>query len=327
MSDDERMDRAERIRQLRQGRRGGESEDGPDDANRSSSTEQADDGTAKAVDGEQPEPDSTTNDEESSADETDPEASATASDGTDGATPKASTPEDDVSTDTGDESEGSALSDGDDTETAEGSDGEPREDDEALSAAQAAAQAAAEFEGENVAEIDSGENGETDAETTGETAAPAGATIAGAEVEETTDEETRVLEFRLGEERYCLDIEYVEEIVREETVTRVPNTPEYVEGVVDLRGQITTILDPKIAADIEAENGDRLIVVFDSETFEDYGEIGWSVDAVDQVSLIAEADVKEPPMDESYINGVIERGEDFVIWTTPDLALDVTEEE
>lgn len=203
---------------------------------------------------------------------------------------------------TQDSDAGATASDDDDSGTA---------DDEALSAAQAAAQAAAEFEGEDVSEIDSGETSETDAE----------------ETDETSANETRVLEFRLGEERYCLDISYVEEIVREETVTRVPNTPEYVEGVVDLRGQITTILDPTVAADIETENDDRLIVVFDADTFDDYGEIGWSVDAVDQVSLIAEADVKEPPIDESYINGVIERGDEFVIWTTPDLALDVTEEE
>jgi purine-binding chemotaxis protein CheW len=138
------------------------------------------------------------------------------------------------------------------------------------------------------------------------------------------EEETRVLEFALADERYCLDIEYIEEIVKQETITRVPNTPEFVEGVVDLRGQITTILNPKVPigkADTEA--GD-LIVVFDAEAFDDQGAIGWVVDDVRQVSPVTDDQVNDPPMGDDYINGVIDREDDeaFVIWTTPDLALE-----
>jgi purine-binding chemotaxis protein CheW len=157
-----------------------------------------------------------------------------------------------------------------------------------------------------------------------EAAGPAGV------AEETTttrEAETRVLEFTLADEQYCLDIEYIEEIVKEETVTRVPNTPAFVEGVVDLRGQITTILNPKVAL----EKGDRspgdLIVVFDAGAFDDQGATGWVVDDVRQVSPVTDGQVNDPPMGEDYINGVIDRPDDegFVIWTTPDLALDGAE--
>jgi purine-binding chemotaxis protein CheW len=144
---------------------------------------------------------------------------------------------------------------------------------------------------------------------------------------EAANEETRVLEFTLDDEHYCLDIQYIEEIVKQETITRVPNTPEFVEGVVDLRGQITTILNPKVTLEKDNDDPGELIVVFDGEAFEDQGYIGWIVDDVRQVSPITDSEVNDPPMGESYINGVVDRDdeEQFVIWTTPELALEEVE--
>ena len=131
--------------------------------------------------------------------------------------------------------------------------------------------------------------------------------------------ETRVLEFALGDEQYCLDIEYVEEIVKRETVTRVPNTPDCVEGVVDLRGQITTILDPKTLLDIDQEGSKGLIVVFDPEQFDDQGAVGWVVDDVDRVIPVTEDEVNSSPVEQEHVNGVVDRDGEFVIWTTPEL--------
>jgi purine-binding chemotaxis protein CheW len=168
------------------------------------------------------------------------------------------------------------------------------------------------------------DEGVDDEEPTDGTATPAGV----ADSAETTREpETRVLEFTLDDEQYCLDIEYIEEIVKHTSVTRVPNTPEFVEGVVDLRGQITTILNPKVTIDKPNKQAGDLIVVFDGEAFEDQGHIGWVVDDVRQVSPVRDSEVNDPPMADDHINGVIDRGDDeeFVIWTTPDLALETGE--
>jgi len=138
-----------------------------------------------------------------------------------------------------------------------------------------------------------------------------------------SEEVVRVLEFALGEEYYCLDIEYVEEIVKRSAVTRVPNTPDFVDGVVDLRGQITTILEPKEMMNIESEGEQNLIIVFDPEQFEEQGAVGWVVDEVRQVVPVAESDVNRPPVDAEYINGVVDREEydQFVIWVEPEDAL------
>ncbi|WP_251343838.1 chemotaxis protein CheW [Haloplanus halophilus] len=136
----------------------------------------------------------------------------------------------------------------------------------------------------------------------------------------TDDEETvSVLEFVLGDERYCLDISFIEQIVERGTVTRIPNAPPFVEGVIDLRGDITTVIDPKETLAAEDDDDGDLIVVFDSERMDDEWSVGWAVDGVRRVSTVSLAEVKESPVDEPWINGVVKRDEDgeFVIWTEP----------
>lgn len=135
---------------------------------------------------------------------------------------------------------------------------------------------------------------------------------------EADDETISVLEFVLGEERYCLDITFIEQIVERGTVTRIPNAPDFVEGVIDLRGDITTVIDPMetLAAD-EAGEGD-LIVVFDSTRMDDEWSVGWAVDGVRRVSTVSLSEVKESPVDEPWINGVVKRDDgEFVVWTEP----------
>jgi purine-binding chemotaxis protein CheW len=136
----------------------------------------------------------------------------------------------------------------------------------------------------------------------------------------TADEETiSVLEFVLGDERYCLDISFIEQIVERGTITRIPNAPPFVEGVIDLRGDITTVIDPKETLAAEDDDDGDLIVVFDSSRMDDEWSVGWAVDGVRRVSTVSLAEIKDSPVDEPWINGVVKRDEDgeFVIWTEP----------
>lgn len=130
----------------------------------------------------------------------------------------------------------------------------------------------------------------------------------------------QVLEFKLGEDRYCVDIGYVAEIVDIGSLTAVPNAPEYVEGVMDLRGRTTSIIDPKVLFDIEDETDPRHIVVFDPEYVGDGGAVGWLVDEVDQVIKAPEEDLDDAPVEEeSGIKGVLKRDEEFAVWVEPTL--------
>jgi purine-binding chemotaxis protein CheW len=129
-------------------------------------------------------------------------------------------------------------------------------------------------------------------------------------------ETEQVLEFRLGEETYCVSIEYVTEIVDMGELTPIPNSPPHVEGVIDLRGNTTSIIDPKVGLGIDGDLGDR-IVIFDSTIFDDDRSVGWAVDSVEEVSEVAEEEVDDSPVDEDHIRGLIKRDSEFVVWIDP----------
>ena len=121
----------------------------------------------------------------------------------------------------------------------------------------------------------------------------------------------QMLEFTLGEERYCVGIDGVEEIVKAEDVTPLPNTPSEVAGVMDLRGQTTTILDPTAVFDIDAPQSSQQVVVFDSDQ-----RVGWLVDRVHRVNGFQDADVNAVP-DSPNVSGVISDDGQFTIWVEP----------
>jgi len=128
----------------------------------------------------------------------------------------------------------------------------------------------------------------------------------------------QVLEFRLGEETYCVSIDYVTEIVDSGEVTTVPNSPRHIEGVMDLRGRTTSIVDPKVVFGIDGDGDRRRIIVFDPDIVENQGAAGWLVDEVYQVVRVDDEDVDDSPsQDKESIRGVVKRDDDFVIWVDP----------
>jgi len=129
----------------------------------------------------------------------------------------------------------------------------------------------------------------------------------------------QLLEFELGSESYAVDIEHVAEIVDVNDLTVVPNSAPHVEGVMDLRGKTTTIIDPKAVFGIRDDGARKRIVVFDREQTADGKPIGWIVDEVDQVVEVDPDDVESSPVDDAddAVRGVIKRDGDFVIWVRP----------
>ena len=107
------------------------------------------------------------------------------------------------------------------------------------------------------------------------------------------DDTVQVIVFNLGEERYGVDISQVREIIRPSQITRIPNAPDYVDGVINLRGQITTIINLRKRFGMEPkpiDNNTRIIVV----EFEN-AVIGMMVDTVNEVKYLSTADIEALP--------------------------------
>lgn len=121
------------------------------------------------------------------------------------------------------------------------------------------------------------------------------------------EELLQLVSFSIGEEEFGVDILRVQEINRMLDVTRVPNAPEYVDGVINLRGKVIPIVDLRQRFGMERREHDkntRIIVV------ELSGQVlGFVVDAVREVLRIPRSVTEPPPAlaggaREEYIIGV-----------------------
>jgi purine-binding chemotaxis protein CheW len=96
----------------------------------------------------------------------------------------------------------------------------------------------------------------------------------------------QVVIFTLGDEQFAIDLFDVKEVVEYTTITKLPNVPPYVRGIIDLRGEITTIIDLKQRLNITATKTttmetSRIIVLDETITT---SKIGILVDDVTSVS-------------------------------------------
>lgn len=131
-----------------------------------------------------------------------------------------------------------------------------------------------------------------------------------------TTSAAELLVFELGGESYCVSVDAVTEIVEAAELTVVPGASRHQQGVMDLRGTTTTIVDPKVSFGLEGDPG-RRVIVFDPDLFDDERTVGWAVDDVRQVVDVHEAEVDDSPIEIAGIRGLVRRDGQFVIWVDP----------
>jgi purine-binding chemotaxis protein CheW len=118
------------------------------------------------------------------------------------------------------------------------------------------------------------------------------------------DKELQVVGFRIGRETFGLPISMVREIVRVPEITTVPNAPDYIEGVINLRGRIIPVVDLRKrfgVKSVEPNKKNRIVVV-------ELGTraIGLIVNSASEVLRIPPSDIEEP-------HSVFQEGElDFI---------------
>ena len=133
---------------------------------------------------------------------------------------------------------------------------------------------------------------------------------------QTMTSEKQLVVFDLAEEAYGVDISSVLEIIRMQDITQVPRTPEFVEGVINLRGKVIPVVDLRKRFDFEVEEAtkDTRIVVVDISG----QDIGVVVDAVNEVLRVS-ADAVEPPSsvittaDSEYLLGIVKLASRLII--------------
>lgn len=128
-------------------------------------------------------------------------------------------------------------------------------------------------------------------------------------VEETEDDtlKDRYLTFCLGKESYGLEIRHVTEIIVLQEITKVPDLPEFIIGVVNLRGNVISVMDMRKRFSLEQKDYDdrTCIIVVNIKGI----AVGLLVDTVNEVLNIPQEQVDPPPKTHSgiksnYITGM-----------------------
>jgi purine-binding chemotaxis protein CheW len=119
------------------------------------------------------------------------------------------------------------------------------------------------------------------------------------------------LSFMLGGEEYATDILRVQEIKGWDTVTRVPYAPDYVLGVINLRGAIVPVIDLRVRFGLECAAFDSATVIIVVHVAAERGEriVGVVVDAVSDVYNFASESIQPPPdvlgpVDNMFVTGL-----------------------
>lgn len=128
------------------------------------------------------------------------------------------------------------------------------------------------------------------------------------------------LTFKLGDEVFALDISQVREVLDFTTVTKVPRTPEFMRGVINLRGSVVPIVDMRLKFGMskteKTVNTCMIIVeiVLDGERL----IVGALADSVQEVIELDPGQIEPPPrigtkLDTEFIRGMGKRDENFII--------------
>jgi purine-binding chemotaxis protein CheW len=140
--------------------------------------------------------------------------------------------------------------------------------------------------------------------------------------------ELQLVSFNIGTEEFGVDILKVQEINRMVEITRVPQAPHYVEGVINLRGKVIPIVDLRKRFGLELKEHDkntRIVVV-------DIGGniMGMIVDSVSEVLRLPSSTIEPPPeivtgVNSEYIKGVAKLEDRLLIFLDLSRVIDAEE--
>jgi purine-binding chemotaxis protein CheW len=132
-------------------------------------------------------------------------------------------------------------------------------------------------------------------------------------LEEEDTQSGKYLTFKLENEYYGIAIKYVTEIINMLPITQIPGLPEYIKGIINLRGKIVPVMDVRLRFNMNVlEYNDRTCIIV---AMIDNMDIGFIVDSVSEVLIIPDTDIVPPPemnkLSNKFINGIGKVGSDI----------------
>ena len=138
--------------------------------------------------------------------------------------------------------------------------------------------------------------------------------------ESTITETTQYLTYKLGDEIYALDIAKVREVLDFTTVTKVPRTPDFMRGVINLRGSVVPVVDLRLKFGMSAteKTVNTCVIITEVTVDNDTTVLGALADSVQEVIDLAPTDISPAPkigtrLRTEFIRGMGKRDDRFII--------------
>lgn len=137
---------------------------------------------------------------------------------------------------------------------------------------------------------------------------------------EQLEEQKSYLSFKLDDELFAANVENIFEILEVPAITKVPRSPEYLKGVINLRGNVLPIIDSRIKFQMSPTElaQDTCIIVIEIQVEGEQVMIGAMVDSVLEVLEIFPSQIKPSPSigstyDPEFIEGIVQMDDNFIM--------------
>ena len=140
--------------------------------------------------------------------------------------------------------------------------------------------------------------------------------------------EAQMAVFKVGTERYAVDIMRIKEVIKPPKITPLPNVPDFLDGVINLRGMVMPVISMRERLGFPLENIGKearvIIIILNGRA------VGVFVDSVEEIVNIPLKDIKAPPkiakgIDSEYLKGICRVEGDLLVLLDLDKILTTTE--
>lgn len=136
------------------------------------------------------------------------------------------------------------------------------------------------------------------------------------------DQSLQILTFTLEKDVFALSITDIREVIEVKELTRLPQTPEFMRGVINLRGQVVPVIDLKRKFEMGSTEFtiDTCIIIIEVEIGDEVTTLGALADAVQDVIEVNASEVEPPPkigasVDTAFIYGIVvgKQEDEFIV--------------
>lgn len=128
------------------------------------------------------------------------------------------------------------------------------------------------------------------------------------------------LSFIVCSELYAVNVTKVLEVLEKQNITRIPNAPGYIRGIINFRGEVVPVFESrnKFNLPARADDGSFVIIVLDLSHETEIFRIGAIVDKVKDVISIDDQEIKPVPtmskeFNTEFLQGIVKQGDNFIM--------------